>query len=508
MLFALQSLAYGQGFKSRYFVPQSSGNSTKALFEISPGSYIGAGFAVDTSTNYPYNSIVITGLGPQGQVQWTKKYKGNKIEYLNNGFIQRCFYKQGGFLYYAGGAVDTVGAQIGVFIKFDMNGDTLWQKIYHDSTSIDLIPQMVTGSVDGGFLITGFFQNWIVHNQQGLILKTDASGHELWRKKINKVSPNVEDGKAILQDSASKKIAIVGFQYIGNNSNYDNLLILDSLGTKLKQTNICYYGGNGSDLIQTRDKKLIMVGWQYYAQTVGTYNCMRSFAAKFDINDPVGTPPIWEINGFDKLAVNNGFCCAIELANEDVLFCGAIDTLQGVWNGPNNTPGNSLTRLTRVDKNGNIKWSKYYNYKTNDSTEENVQGIRSINLCQDGSWLAAIEGLNYGINPLFFVKYDSTGCDSSVAYCAMMSIVGMKEFSIKGYDFKLYPNPVQDRLNLETNYPEETELVISDISGREILRTKIQKSAQIDLSDLKQGLYLAQLFREERLLGTEKILKQ
>src|SRR5205085_579713 len=163
-------------------------------------------------------------------------------------------------------------------------------------------------------LITGFFQNWIVHTQQGLILKTDANGNELWRKKINKISPNVQDGKSIVQDSASKKIAIVGYQYINGTNNYDNLLILDSLGTKI--------------------------------------------------------------------------------TNGDLLIGGFMDTIQGVWNRPNNQPGNVFTRLTIVDKNGQIKWNRYYDYKVNSITQANGQGIHSINICQDGSWLAAIEGYN------------------------------------------------------------------------------------------------------------------
>ena len=82
----------------------------------------------------------------------------------------------------------------------------------------------------GLFLVTGFFQNWSANPySKCLLIKTDANGYELWRKKIAKAIPDAQDGKTILQDSASKKIIIAGYQYIGNSNNWDgypNLLIL------------------------------------------------------------------------------------------------------------------------------------------------------------------------------------------------------------------------------------------------------------------------------------------
>jgi hypothetical protein len=502
-----------QGFKVRHYLANASSNSAKAMFESSPGNYITGGFAIDTSNASSRNHIVIMGLGSQGEMLWSKKYKGHKIEYLNNGFIQRCFYKKDNFLYYAGCAADTAGAQIGVFIKFNMNGDTLWQKIYRDTVSVDLIPQIVTSSVDGGFLITGFFQDWVNHTQQGLILKTDAHGNELWRKKINKLLPNVQDGKAIVQDSASKKIAIVGYQYIGG-SHYDHLLVLDSLGNKLKQSHFCSIGGLATDLIQTQDKKIVMVGWQYYAESIGGYNCSRSYAIKFDINDPLNPIPIWKIDGFDKLGVYNGFTCVTELKNGDLLIGGTIDTLQGVWNGPNDQPGNQFTRLTIVDKDGHIKWNRYYDYKVSAVSESNGQGIHSINTCADGSWLAAIEGYNFpGVNPFLFVKYDGNGCDSSAAHCATLNLVGVKEVKSKDILISIYPNPTQNgvTVNYDSSVQGKVKIELTDILGRLIYTSFIYEPVgnhHIPMNGLSSGMYLITISSGNESIYKVKIVKE
>ncbi len=434
IILIVASSAQSQGFRTRFNIPQSAENSSREIFESSPGNYIAAGFAVDTSSGIQVNRITMMGLGNNGQLLWTKKYGNIKLEYLNNGFIQRCFYKQNSHLYYAGCARDSTNKIVGLLIKFALNGDTIWQKIYRDTSSLeDVIPQMVTGSVDGGFLITGFFQNWSSNPYaRCLLIKTDAQGKELWRKKISKGAPDVQDGKAIIQDSASKKIVIVGYQYLSNNAHYDHILVVDSLGNKVYQGASCFPGGMATDVIQTKDKKIIMVGWQYYSQMVGGSPAQKSYAVKFDINAPATA--IWKINGYDVLGLRNGFTCAIELPNTNILIGGSLDTLQGVYNGLNIYPANILTRLTVVDKNGNIIWNRYYDYKTNDSAVQNYQGIRSLNLCQDGGWVAAIEGFNYGVDPMFFVKYDSTGCDSTLIYCQNLLPVG----SEKNYRKDLY----------------------------------------------------------------------
>jgi hypothetical protein len=187
ILFCFTLCCSAQGFRSRLYVSQSSGSSTKAIFEKAPGKYIATGFIIDTSSGVPIKRIAIIELDSTGKLKWIKKYGDSQRPFLGNGFIQRCFYKQSNNLYYAGCTIDTNNQQIGVFMKFNLNGDTLWRRFYRSSDSLeDVIPQMVTGSTDGGFLITGFFQHWGLHTNKFLLIKTDAAGNELWRKKLGK----------------------------------------------------------------------------------------------------------------------------------------------------------------------------------------------------------------------------------------------------------------------------------------------------------------------------------
>ncbi len=197
------------------------------------------------------------GLNANGLIQWNKNYGSTQFEYLSNIFISRSFLKIDSAIYYTACA-NFKNKQVGVLVKFAFNGDTIWQKIYEDSLNI-IVPQMISPSVDGGLLIAGISQSPTDITTAVLIIKTDKNGEELWRKRVLKGGwPDYHDGKNILQDSATKKIVVVGFQKINVNKGFDNILILDSLGNKIEQHSFGNqtYGGAFSMLFNQKTKIL------------------------------------------------------------------------------------------------------------------------------------------------------------------------------------------------------------------------------------------------------------
>lgn len=91
--------------------------------------------------------------------------------------------------------------------------------------------------------------------------------------------------------------------------------------------------------------------------------------------------------------------------------------------------------------------------------------------------------------------------------------VGVKEeLALNGYD--LYPNPADDMLNLQLkDIPnEDVYYRISDQSGREVMRGKIDRGSSnqspqpIDTGDLPSGLYIIQLQSEDRNWTPKKVL--
>jgi hypothetical protein len=494
-----------QGFKVRHFMPSTNTSLTKAVFETTPGNYFAGGIVVDSASGN--NRLCIAGLGNQGQLLWTKKYGTNSFIYLNNPFVSRTFYKKDNFVYYTTCVFDSTNKYIGVLVKFNFMGDIVWQKTYRDIDPLeDVVPQMLTSSQDGGFLITGYFQNnGSTPYSKCLIIKTDANGNELWRKKLGKTNPNVQDGKNIIQDSATKKIVLVGYQYLNAADSYDNVIITDSLGEQPQR--MLYIGSQGLllDLVQTFDKKIVAVGYKTYPSGVNWYN--RSFAVKFDLSNP--TIPIWKIDNYDRLTLANGFLAVVELPDHNLILSGGFDSLRIL-----NQMQNDLIRLVKVRPNGSIISKRYYDYKTNSPNNVNYMGTRSINLTSDGGLIAAIECFNSPApNPFFFVKFDSTGCDSSLSYCqSIKNTVGQADVAFNSSGINIFPNPAKTlvTVNLDVSmFAEPIDFLLSDLSGRIILNEKInQQSHTVDLKELAKGLYIVSLVKNNLVLFKGKIAKE
>lgn len=437
---------------------------------------------------YQVERLTMMRLDSMGQIISIHKFGNNKFAYLNNQFTSRFFYKQGNNIFTACCVRDSNNKYIGVLIKFDLLGDTLWQKIYRDS-SMDVIPQMVTGSVDGGFLITGFFQS--PGNNPCMLIKTDAAGNELWRKKVNKAGYNISDGRAILQDTATKRIFIAGYQYVGSASSFsakDHLLITDSIGNKLVQKS--YYSANSAvlmDLIQTKDKNIVAVGSTYKNLFIGSQQLQCSYILKLDINTQQSTPPIWINSNFDNPKVTNYFAAITELPNGDLLVGGVIDTLSIVQNW-------SLIRHSRLSSNGSILRQCYYDYKTNSPSAGNTQALRSLNLTSDGGWVVGIHQINFpSPNPLFYVKYDSSGCDSTLEYCA--NLTSILEAEITSDEITIFPNPFKSeiRVKLRSGFHTRTEQFrITNVLGKVLIEGNLNEhinNRPINLDVLTSGIY-------------------
>lgn len=493
------TISYGQGgFKRQFKLPNSFNNTTQAVFETTPNNYIVCGIVVDTLNNFLTNRLAFIGLNEQGQVQWSKKYGNKKFEYLDNVIITKWFYKQGGYIYHAGCVRDSTNKYLGVFIKINFNGDTIWQKRFYE-VGYDVVPQQVTASIDGGFLICGMVQN--SSTTLVLLIKTDANGNELWRKKINKAVPNTHDAKAILQDTLTKKIVTVGYQYLGSSTQfagYCNVMIYDSLGNVLSQ--VTYPSGVEGvlkDVIQTTDKKIIAIGNVKNPLMIGSTETYRSYAVKFDLNMP--NTIIWQ-KQFDIASPGNIFVGIKEFSNEQLLLTGVLDT-----NLQHNILQNTLHRILKLDKNGNEISKTYYNYQTNTATQ-NIQGMISFEPTSDKGFIAGFKCFNTSPNPFFVVKYDSLGCDSSSFYC---QTVGLEELKYNNQRINVYPNPIIETLNIQFNEDLNTadcHIKIISILGQVMYIGKLE--SKIEIKDLEKGIYFLQVLHNYKLIANKKIIKE
>lgn len=501
ILFLISLVGLGQGgFKREYVLPNSSINIAKAVFEgLSPNNYIACGLTLDTMNGQSFNCLTLFGVDNSGQKTWVKKFGNKKFQYLENFVRRRWFYKQDNSIYHTGCVLDSNNKYLGVLIKFSLIGDSIWQRKFYDPTA-DLVPQSVCGSVDGGFLITGYLIKSGGENL-ALLIKTDINGKELWRKEISKPAPNVQDGRVIIQDTLTKKIILGGSQLIGSTMK-DNVIICDSLGNKLSQYNYNSIGGIISDMIQTKDKKIIAVGQTRTGFMVGNEVLHYSFIIKFDLNSPGS--PIWKKDNFDKLSLKNSFNSVKELANGNILCAGVIDTMIQL-----NLPEQCYNRMTVFNSDGSLLWNRHYSYSKSLSSDH-IQFVNSLNLASNGDWLCAIESPLPTPPPFFFVRYDSTGCDSTVSYCS----VGLSENKMNKTELQVFPNPVKSILALvvpNINILNNFTINIFDVNGKLVITDRLKSDDKIKLINMDNyysGLYLVQLISDNGQMFTKIIHKE
>jgi len=317
------------GFHRTYYPAHSASSYCTDAFEAPNGNIILTGTISDTTKNA--NLLCITGTDANGSFLWSKTYGRSTFEYLANGFISRSVITDANNFYLYSAAVDSNNKYFSVLMKFDYNGDTLWQKKYYDPTDY-LYVQGITKSVDNGFLMTGSFEGSL---RTTLLIKTDLNGNELWRKKIQKgTGINTQEGQKIIQDTATGKIVIAGYQYEAdqtqpaNFSGYANIIVTNSLGVVLSK--MVYAGACGSifrDLIQTKDKKCIAVGSidQCNSSGGGSWGVRRNkgLVVKFDLNN---LNPAILLKQVDTLSTMNIFSAVTELSNGDIVVIGSLDT--------------------------------------------------------------------------------------------------------------------------------------------------------------------------------------
>jgi len=173
--------------------------------------------------------------------------------------------------------------------------------------------------------------------------------------------------------------------------------------------------------------------------------------------------------------------------------------------------------MSKLDKDGKLKWSRNY---TDDQYGKANCYLYDVTTLDNGDILAAGELDQKQINPpslSWVLHLDSMGCltpgcTDSILYTRTEEINGQP--ITKEVFFKAYPNPVVNELKLEFYnhiYRPDSEVLLTDASGRVISKTKLSKgdsNALFSMYDQLPGLYYVSYVVQGKVLQTEKVVKE
>lgn len=189
--------------------------------------------------------------------------------------------------------------------------------------------------------------------------------------------------------------------------------------------------------------------------------------------------------------------------NGDFVVCGTtpFDGYENGW-------------LVKVNKNGQLIWSKMYRAITdtfcgaaNRLNALTVLPDNSIVACGEtstGTQCSPIPGITqYG----WLIKVDSNGCMES-GFCGY---TGVEEVTLPAKPkITLYPNPTNGILHIEVDAPQSDRVVaIYDMLGRQVATEALHSGkTTINTKHWTTGVYFYQLLDKGRPVGSGKVIKE
>jgi hypothetical protein len=489
-------------------------------------AYFISGYVRD-STHYYYDPDHPTLLGLMkvdysGNVLWKRTdsmMRGDHFSLtLNTGMVQL---SDGNFLHV--GFVDNdynnwknYDWRAPVYTKFDADGNTIWKRIYKDTTYLksEAWPRNVIPESEGGFTVAALilsdskYQNPYDTNDTYLytdtsyigLIRYDSLGNELFRKKHFLGGDKIVTSIGLLIKQPDKGYIVGGVNYFSGDLKSYYLLKTDSLFNwewrkLISQTSTSYplidilpFGNEKYYFSVLRVDTPIVYdsyGNKYYNgyHQTGVMDSslnilkdtmfVRNLALYF--GGPSYYSSLGDIRGLDTSSTGEMIVCAY--INDGGAY------LMNMGDGTNYKWGN---------------WIAQYPY----FREEPYRMRRA----HDGGYLIVGRSSRQGVGG-WFVKTDSLGFALPNGADTLYHIgFNNSELKENKSQMKIYPNPATTHITLDLgaqNQRIETLNIFTITGQKAISLTQVNNSKPIDIQNLKSGIYLLEGFLEsgERFIG-------
>jgi Secretion system C-terminal sorting domain len=397
--------------------------------------------------------------------------------------------------------------------KINNSGDSLWLKIYGDTTKE--ICEGVIHTRDNGYAMIGNRIHQTKVSSQILLIKTDSNGNKLWEREYG--GNYYDKGYGIVQlDDGGFMISGYTSQFINNNLTDRDAIIIrtDSLGYPIwsnqqwsRQFPGKYFDWSG----------YIVKSMEGGVLTSGSFNNLHlprnPPQTPLEINNYMGLVVKWTDNGIVEWSgyygpdsnYVSGLTKIIQLADTSYVITGGQDIQY--WVGEDM---HTMGWLIKIDKKGKKIWSRTF---TMDTTADHYTW--DVDLAPDNGFIlcgSSFSNPNSTDQDGWLLKVDSMGCLIPGCDTIRTGINPTQHISLSG--ILLYPNPTDGPLlvdfsTLKNEIPQRLELI--DINGRVLINNKIDMGEDVyylDLSEFPPGMYILSVYDNKKILGISKLLVQ
>lgn len=362
------------------------------------------------------------------------------------------------------GYTDTSSNSSDVFlIKTDINGDTLWTKVYSQPNND--MGNSVQQTSDGGYIITGWTDSYS-NSYDILLIKTDDNGNPIWTKTYG---GNYGDVGTSVQQTSDEGYIITGTTHSSSYNTDISLIKTNSFGDTLwTRTYDNSNSDEGYSVKQTTDEGYIITG-----QTTSTDGDTDLVLVK---TDELGET-IWS-------KTYGGYGDDIGYSVQQTTDGGYIVT--GFLE--NYSTEHTDVYLLKTDNNGDTLWTKTYDRNWDDLGH-------SVEQTTDGGYIVVgyVQHVNHYYD-IYLVKTNDTGDTlwtkifgaGSYNYAYTVQQTSDNGYIITGYSkdsngnyvilIKTNENGIITS-TIEIPFPDPNRILIKtvDISGREISNPKMNQ---------------------------------
>ena len=400
-----------------------------------------------------------------GNLQWVRTYNGSGNAEDIAYFIKNDYE---GNIYVLGYANQILPTSESVLIKYNPQGEQLWERSYRGTSSINQ-PVDIGIDVNNNIYVLIYSSN-INTNTDFRLIKYDKSGLELWRQIYSTTGPDYPNSLTI---DENENIIITGYSS-RQNSGYDYCTIkYSSSGDSIWGR---YYSSSGSqqdephDIVSDNSNNIYVTGISFEQTGRTSINTV-----KYDQNGN-----LIRVIRYNSLSRTNDNALSMTTDNLNNIY------ITGYTEHPYFSSEKDFITI-KHDPQGNEIWVKTYN-GPGDSND--VASKILINNNKE----VYIAGTSYGIGT------DKDFC--LIKYADLSNIINISsEIPFKYSLYQNYPNPFNPitKIRFSIPYTSFTQIAVYDIQGK-VIEVLVNKQftagtyeTDFDASNFPSGVYFYSL---------------
>ncbi len=452
----------------------------------------------------------IAKLNSNGDIVWTRRVGGSEVEW-NHGAIVT---SDGGYVMV--GYTQSFGTARDVYVvKLDNNGNVQWTKVIGGSDTEE--GYSVVQVEDGGYIVVGYTQSFGFGYQDMYIIKLSANGDLEWSKVVGSYS---NDYAYSITEARDGNYVIAGYTMAFGS--FDIYVMKIDLNGNVKWSKTI--GGSSGD----------------YARSITSTNDGGFIIAGYTFSFGSGSSDVYIIK-LDSIG-NIEWSKVIGGSGSDVgnFVNHTVDSGYAIAGATSSFGSNQDVYVLKLDKNGNLQWTKVLGGFNNDwgyFITQLVDGSYAVagTTSSFGSQLFNIYALKISVNGAMCSDCDLgsggqiysvvssissytlnvSSVNSNVSSNGSVATGGTKtvvcgSLNIVENDFDKSLSSCYSNGKVKISFGrvyESVSISVKDVSGREVMRKEIRNSnkAELDIKG-KEGIYFVEL-RSRNKKAIFKVMK-